>query len=469
MMPTSRQARWSLLAPLRVSILLLAGCPQAFVIEDPDGVTTDARSAGDGGVEDVSDSASPEDAPRIDTFIGFDGGPPPPPTCEGLIEASPVLEVSCRDPAQLETVERTDRFGEALALGEGELFVAAPGYQQGLATGAVAVYGETEDGYRQTQWLLRRGIGSSLAVRGARLLVGADSESIDRGTEDHGYVVEYERRDCGWVRLGFIDSPAVGEARQGDRFGASIALHDDFAIIGSGRVEGESATYYSMRHGADGWRLTDTLSCGQATQQHKLHATISSDGETVLVRNDEDAMLCLFHRADAGDLLWNPIGTTTLDNAVNFQGANVSISEDLVFVGSSSLRFEGGGIRTQAGAVRVYTLGPDGLVELPDLIIREPVPTTRHEFGVAVHAECDGISRECMLWVASAAGSEDADEAGVLWRVVWHRIEGVRSIEPLATCPVGSQGEIGRRAVFRGDEAFVSSPYYGQAWRVGEP
>lgn len=444
-------------------LLSLLGCSGSFVVDDPSDAARDAQSDGGG-----SDAGSPDggvvDGSRSDSFVGFDAGPPPPPTCEGLVEASPRLELSCRDPALLEPAERTDRFGEALAFGEEELFVAAPGFREGFASGGVAVYGAEEGEYRLTQWLVRDGLGSALAVRGTRLLVGAAAESID-AEDRRGFLVEYERRECGWVQKDIIDSPDIGPDRAEGRFGASIALHDDFALVGSGRSEGSANLYYSMRFVDGAWTLTDTLSCGaMATQQHKLHAALSEDGRVAALRNDEDALLCIFRRSETEEILWEPAGEISLDTSVNFQGANVAVSEDLVFVGSSSLPFGNMPSRVRAGAVRVFALTPEGPSELSGQIIREPTPTRDHEFGSTVHAECDALSRECALWVVALGGSEDADEAGVLWRIVWHRVDGVRSMERLSSCDVGPLGDIGRAAVFRGERALVSSPVYSRAW-----
>ncbi|MBO9663311.1 FG-GAP repeat protein [Dokdonella sp.] len=135
--------------------------------------------------------------------------------------------------------------------------------------GAVYLFSDDGSGWRQTQKLVpddgRAGdqFGNAIAIQGDTLLVGARGATRNRDFPWHGLVYVFERRDGVWMqRQKLYPSPlsAVG------RFGQSLALDGDSAIVGaprglSGYLEyGDALGGVYMLQRANGfWSVTQAL------------------------------------------------------------------------------------------------------------------------------------------------------------------------------------------------------------------
>lgn len=160
-------------------------------------------------------------------------------------------------------------FGSALALSGATLAIAAPGQSP------AAVYVFVHDG---AAWLqqariaapdgaLSAGFGRALAVDGDRLVIGAD-----RAASLAGAVYVYTRSGTAWslqARLTALDAAA------GDRFGSSLALSGDSALVGApyraGALPGSHArgAAYVFAYSAGAW-----------VQQARLGAATAADGDS---------------------------------------------------------------------------------------------------------------------------------------------------------------------------------------------
>jgi hypothetical protein len=124
---------------------------------------------------------------------------------------------------------RGDRFGTAVALNQDYAAVGAP--DDDGALGAVYIFERSGTAWSQVDKLTRPtgvaddAFGTSVAMRGDQLLVGAPGRDGARGA-----VYLYERSGATWVPL---VTYTASDAAAGDRFGAGVAIGDGEAVVGA--------------------------------------------------------------------------------------------------------------------------------------------------------------------------------------------------------------------------------------------
>ncbi len=135
---------------------------------------------------------------------------------------------------ELESNLGGDLYGEAVALGEGLLAVAAPGTVQ---PGRVIAYRLSEDTWRVAGTLEpdhggARGFGVTVAIDGQQIIVSAPTESDGNGTPGVGavYVFTIGTGDSGPRLLTSLQPP---ESEADMEFGAAIAAADGRLLIGA--------------------------------------------------------------------------------------------------------------------------------------------------------------------------------------------------------------------------------------------
>lgn len=188
-----------------------------------------------------------------------------------------------------------DGFGNALALDGGTALIGAAGAETvaDLPTGAAFLFTRGEKGWRLSGRLTpgRDGnrFGASVALDGGTALVGDPLGAADDGQT--GSVTVFERTDGGWSRtaeLTPLDSTGL------DRFGDVVALEGDTAVVGAGRrddgtARGAGAAYVFTRSG-DGWSRQTRLTPGDDIYRFG-RAIALGDGAAVIsgLRSDRTA------------------------------------------------------------------------------------------------------------------------------------------------------------------------------------
>ncbi len=144
----------------------------------------------------------------------------------------------------------SDRLGAAVALGDRVLAIGAPGRREG--DGAVLVFtaAGTTWTYRAQIALLEeheREFGTSVALQGKRLLVGAPGEgNLPPDDLDHAFLFGGEGAQ--WTLIAAVD--AINPPH-GDRFGTAVALTTTFfAVTNPGPAGGDRATVFKLRRPA---------------------------------------------------------------------------------------------------------------------------------------------------------------------------------------------------------------------------
>jgi hypothetical protein len=256
-----------------------------------------------------------------------------------------------------------DQFGRALAVSGDEVVIGAPWHAHlgQVRRGAVYVYQRGSGNWlQQAKVVADDGVaedrfGSALALRGDRLLVGANADFIDNG-DPHARAYAYVRSSGQWQQRQRIEVPAPGPE---DRFGTALALDDDLALIGAperwqGTNEGQGAAFvYSWVGNA--WQLDTELKTASGRGGELGGNGVAVSGDTVVVgmpgyAASQGAVQIYVRNGEA----WLPQALLQAPDLMPYDefGFSVAISGDTVLVGARTHAANGDFAR---GAAYVYT------------------------------------------------------------------------------------------------------------------
>src|SRR5215210_5174921 len=149
-------------------------------------------------------------------------------------------------PGGRDVVINPPEIGASVSLGDGFLAIGAPGFHDDLGAVYVLQGAGTSWGQPiQLSALARRRFGSSVALLGDRLVVGAPGTGgTDPEGNDLDRAVVFERRNGVWVVVADLDAL---QPPHGDEFGAAVALSKDFFVVTSpGPARGDRVTVFAL-------------------------------------------------------------------------------------------------------------------------------------------------------------------------------------------------------------------------------
>ena len=179
--------------------------------------------------------------------------------------------------------EAGDRFGSAISV-SGDL-MAIGSTQPDSSRGAAFVFQKSGSG----EWVevarlnvdgaqANDGFGSSVAISGEMVLVGSADAN-----ENTGAVFAFHRDDSGkWVPAGSL----VGtEVAAGDRFGSALGLDGNRALIGAPRQDGNKGVVYAFGYNAEtmAWDEIGKLQGGNIEKNNRFGESIAMSGEWAIV------------------------------------------------------------------------------------------------------------------------------------------------------------------------------------------
>jgi len=177
--------------------------------------------------------------------------------------------------------EAGNRFGIRLARQDGTLLVSATRVDGG--TGAVYVFTDRNGTWTETGRLDTAdrspadSLGSGLAIDGDWILVGTIAQGEGRGA-----AYAFRRQGDGWVQ----HSKIVPEGLEGvARFGGTIALQGDQALIGAASASDEMGAVYAYQYDAasDSWQSRGQLQAPALEEQAGFGSDIEMAGNLALV------------------------------------------------------------------------------------------------------------------------------------------------------------------------------------------
>ncbi len=185
-----------------------------------------------------------------------------------------------------------DWFGESVAISGDTILVGAPASD--TLTGAVYAFVGSGSSWGQQQKInagFRDHFGVALAIDGDTAIVGADLDDHGAGA-NAGSAYVYVRSGGTWALEQRLDAGSDGAAQ--DRFGLSVAIDGDTALIGAWRADDGStsdvgAAYVWARNGAT-WTKRQRLMAAAGDRQSAdgFGRSVSISGDVALIGSWQD-------------------------------------------------------------------------------------------------------------------------------------------------------------------------------------
>ncbi|MGE4070087.1 MAG: hypothetical protein AB7E72_02835 [Lysobacterales bacterium] len=295
----------------------------------------------------------------------------------------------------------SNRFGSALALTADGALIGADLDRVGPNRGQGAVHWYLTQGAAVTSaGRLDSGdgamfdrYGTAVAVNGDVAMVGAYLEQTDAGAEA-GAVHWFERSGSQWSYGGRLDAP---DAAIEDRFGISVAIDGDYAVIGAywdviGDNVDQGSAYVFRREGGD-WLFDTKLTANDGRARDLFGFAVAIKGEVVLVGArgarvplTDQGKAYVFRRNPAG---WQQEAGLDLPEPVSsaYFGASVALADDRAIVGAPGFTKTPGPL--SAGGVFVFARSGSSWVSIAGT--QAPVPKANAAFGFSISADGERV------------------------------------------------------------------------------
>ncbi len=246
------------------------------------------------------------------------------------------------------------RFGSSVGISEDTVIVGAPNsFAAGLFAGSAYIFQRDKGGavdWREVTILTASDagdfefFGSSVAISGDTAIVGA------RGDRS-GAAYIFQWHEHGRNEWEEVAKLTASDAEVDDRFGYSLAIEGDTAIVGAwgnsdaGDTSGSAYVFQRDEGGRDAWGEVVKLTASDAGRKDRFGLSVGISGDTAIVGayGDNDAggdsgSAYVFRRDEGGPGNWGEEVKLTASDAARGAsfGWSVAISRDVAIVGAGS-------------------------------------------------------------------------------------------------------------------------------------
>ncbi len=300
--------------------------------------------------------------------------------------------------------------------------------------------------------------GHAVAIDGDVIMVSArDSDTF---AEDSGAVYVFGRDGDTWVE---VQKLAGSDTLAGDRYGTSLAIDGDHALVGADRVDlvgQDSGAVYPLRRVGGTWETFDRIVPADAAEGQRFGSALDVSGENVVIGAWGDGQAGLYAGAayvfSFGGGGWQQVDKLMAPDAAENDvfGFPVVIDGDRVLVGAE-YRDEAGG--TDVGAVYAFRNSGGDWVASGKLTASDGGADDRFGYSLAIHGE------------HALVGSQDTQspptDSGAAYVFHW-RDDVWSEVQRLTSTPQAELDAFGSSAALTADHAFVGA--YG-AEALGVP
>ncbi|MEA3287611.1 MAG: fibronectin type III domain-containing protein, partial [Candidatus Marinimicrobia bacterium] len=235
-----------------------------------------------------------------------------------------------------------DYFGSSVALSGDYILIGAKEADGiGVGTGAAYIFYYSGQNWQQQAKLTALDGGSldhfgvSVDIDGDYVIIGAEGD--DDGLNAAGAAYIFAKIDTAWTQQAKL---LAGDAEMRDYFGNAVAIDGDYALIGAyGETGYAGAAYVFMRAGG-AWGQQAKLSASDAYTRDKFGTSVALDGNYALIGADQDddygtrsGSAYIFQRNGTS---WDQQGKLTAGDAeaYDYFGISVAILDDQVLIGA---------------------------------------------------------------------------------------------------------------------------------------
>ena len=188
--------------------------------------------------------------------------------------------------------DENDWFGKSVAISGDTAIVGAPNNDDaGDSSGSAYIFREVNGVWgqiakiRQSDGMSLASFGESVAISGDTAIIGADESQFS----DHGSAYVFREIGGTWQQIAKI---VASDGAIGDRFGISVALHDDTAIIGAfldNHIGTDRGSAYLFRDVGGSWQQIAKLVSSDGASDDWFGHSVAIHEDTVVVaaRNND--------------------------------------------------------------------------------------------------------------------------------------------------------------------------------------
>jgi len=242
-----------------------------------------------------------------------------------------------------EAVHDTNQeFGYAVSLYGTNLLIGSPGRNgEGDVknVGIAYIYKINEDGELEKD-INKEIIESDLVSFGKSLSMGEHYAIIGAPDDERAYIFGPDGKG-GWQESMVLSS----SSETGEKFGSSVCINNNFAIVGAeGSETGSGAAYIFMRHVDGTWKKIQTLSPSGGEDGGRFGASVSISGRSAVISapgKDSGPGAVYVYKLDTNNI-WQELKMLTpsalSDNNSHF-GKSVHIDNEYIIVGADNTAY----------------------------------------------------------------------------------------------------------------------------------
>jgi hypothetical protein len=267
-------------------------------------------------------------------------------------------------------------------------------------SGAAYVYSLGSSGWEQQAKLVAEPahaddtLGGNVALKKHMAMLGV-SRRDDKG-DDAGAVFTFEREANSWSQRQILTAI---DAKPGDAFGQSIALTEQFLVIGaphSDALRKDSGSAYVFIRDKNTWRFQAKLTAKDGAAGDLFGISVAIDGDTVLVGADlndekaEKAGAVYVYLFDGKQ--WNQQAKLMAEDGANTDifGVRVALFGDTALI--SARRDDIEGVGADAGSAYIFERRKDKWTQTQKLVAPDGKADDRFARGVALNKDTALIS-----------------------------------------------------------------------------
>jgi hypothetical protein len=291
-----------------------------------------------------------------------------------------------------------DKFGVSVAV-DGNLAVIGA-YQSdsnGIDSGAVYVFEHTGSAWQQRQKLTASDscagaqFGRSVAIEANTIAVGSNLFN------NTGSAYIFARSAGVWSEQAKLTAP---DAASGDNFGCSIALSGNTVVVGSYYDDSLAGSAYVFVRTGSTWTFEQKLTASDAKASDRFGNSVALDINSALIGsyyrnltgvNNAGSVYCFTRTAGA----WSQQGVLTASDpcTTDHFGCSVAIDANIAVIGAYECDINS---IDNVGAAYVFSKGPAGWTQEQKLIDTDD-PCGDEDFGRSVAIESNAIFVGCPL------------------------------------------------------------------------
>jgi len=179
--------------------------------------------------------------------------------------------------------------------------------------------------------------GSSVCISGDDVIVGAYNAGVTYTTPKYGAAYVFTRSGTTWTQQSKLEASVQAH---GDRFGQSVGISGDYAIVGANYVDSKKGAAYAFNRSGTTWTQQTKMVASDAAVDDEFGFSVGISGDRAFVGapydDDGGVKSGSAYQFVRSGTSWsqNAKWLASDDAAGDYYGNSVSISNDYAFVGA---------------------------------------------------------------------------------------------------------------------------------------